>query len=44
MAWRVQAEAPGEYELRVRAGDETFPKTLLVSDEAVRRSPMGVTI
>jgi uncharacterized membrane protein (DUF106 family) len=43
MAWRVQAEAPGEYELGIRVGEETFPKSLLVSDEAVRRSPMRVT-
>ena len=43
MAWRIRAETPGEHELRIRAGDETFSKSLLVSNDTVRRSPMRVT-
>ncbi|MEJ2085287.1 MAG: hypothetical protein P8Y44_06365 [Acidobacteriota bacterium] len=43
MAWRIQADQPGRYELQVRAGEETFAKTLLVSEETIRRSPLRAT-
>ncbi|MFQ5745015.1 MAG: hypothetical protein ACE5HV_15720, partial [Acidobacteriota bacterium] len=38
--WRLEVEEPGAYELQVRVGDETFSKSLVVSDAVVRRSPL----
>jgi uncharacterized membrane protein (DUF106 family) len=37
--WRITPEAPGDYELRVRTGDQTFIKTIHVSSRVARRSP-----
>lgn len=39
MVWRIAAESPGDYELRVRIGSGTESKSLRVSDEVVRLSP-----
>jgi len=39
-AWRIAAEQPGDYELTVRIGNETFTKTVRVSTAIVRRSPL----
>lgn len=38
--WRIAPERDGEYELRIRVGDETATKTVRVSDAIVRRSPL----
>jgi uncharacterized membrane protein (DUF106 family) len=38
--WRIAARAPGQFELQVRVGRETFTKSLQVSDQVVRRSPV----
>ena len=43
MVWRLSATEPGDYELQVQAGGETFAKSVLVSDQTVRRSPRRVT-
>ena len=43
MAWRVVADQPGEHDLAVRVGSDTYSKSLVVSEEAIRRSPMRVT-
>jgi hypothetical protein len=40
VVWRITPKSNGEYELRVRLGDEVFIKTLQVSDGVVRRSPI----
>ena len=40
--WRVRARVAGEYDLRVRVGDETFTKRVDVSDRIVSRSPVRV--
>jgi hypothetical protein len=37
--WRIRADAPGEYALRVRVGGDAFGKTVAVSDRVVRLSP-----
>ncbi len=42
MAWRVAAERPGSYELKLRAGGEPLSKTAVSSDEIVHRSPSRV--
>jgi uncharacterized membrane protein (DUF106 family) len=42
MAWRIRAERPGGYALRVRVGEETETKSVRVSDAVVRRSPVRV--
>ena len=42
MAWRLTAEATGDYELEIRAGSETVTKTVRVTDRVVRRSPTKV--
>lgn len=39
MAWRVAGEQPGRYELVIEIDGATFTKTVVVSDEVVRRSP-----
>jgi hypothetical protein len=41
--WRVAADAPGDYVLRLRVGANSYDKTLHVSDEAARRSPTRTT-
>jgi hypothetical protein len=38
--WRIAPRAPGEYELRLRVGNETFTKSVRVSDDVARRSPV----
>jgi uncharacterized membrane protein (DUF106 family) len=40
--WRIRAERPGDYALRVRLGNETETKSVRVSDAVVRRSPVRV--
>lgn len=42
MAWRLTAEAPGDYELEIRNGNDVVTKTVRVSDSVVRRSPTRV--
>ncbi len=42
-AWRVVPEAPGDYELTVVVGGESFTKTLVASDRTVMRSPFRVS-
>ena len=39
-AWRLVPEAPGEYELSIRLGSETYTKSVVVSSEVVQRSPI----
>jgi hypothetical protein len=39
MAWRVNADAEGDYTLRLRVGDSTIDKSLRVTDRVVRLSP-----
>ena len=43
MAWRLVADQPGEHDLAVRVGSDTYSKSLVASEEAIRRSPMRVT-
>jgi len=38
VAWRVAAERPGDYVLKVQIGEDVFTKSVLVSDAIVRRS------
>ena len=42
MAWRLTADAPGDYELEIRNGTEIATKTVRVTDSVVRRSPFMV--
>ncbi len=42
-AWRVVPEEPGDYELAVVVGGETYTKTLVASDRTVVRSPFRVS-
>ena len=44
MAWRLTADAPGDYELEIRngTGSTTATKTVRVTDSVVRRSPFKV--
>src|SRR5439155_13078245 len=37
--WRITPEAPGDYELLLRVGGETFTKAIHVSSRIARRSP-----
>lgn len=39
VAWRVVAETPGSYDLKILAGTETLTKTAISSPAVVRRSP-----
>lgn len=39
VVWRFTPETPGNYELAVNLGGETYTKTVDVSDRVVRRSP-----
>lgn len=38
--WRITPREPGEYELRLRIGGESFTKSVRVSNDVVRRSPV----
>ena len=38
--WRIAPRAAGQFELQVHAGRETFTKTVQVSNQVVRRSPV----
>jgi uncharacterized membrane protein (DUF106 family) len=38
--WRITPREPGEYELRLRVGGESFTKSVRVSSDVVRRSPV----
>ena len=38
--WRIAPRAAGQFELQLRAGRESFTKTVQVSDRVVRRSPV----
>jgi hypothetical protein len=38
--WRLEAVEPGSYEVVVNAGSDSYTKTLRVSDDVVRRSPI----
>jgi len=40
--WRIRAEHWGDYEASVRLGAETYTKTVQVSEEVRRRSPLRV--
>ena len=42
MAWRLTAEAPGDYEIEIRNGTASATKTVRVMDNVVRRSPNRV--
>jgi hypothetical protein len=42
MAWRIAADHPGYYLLKVRLRDEVATKSAVVSDAVVRRSPARV--
>jgi hypothetical protein len=41
--WRVAADAPGDYVLRLRIGANSYDKTLHVSELVARRSPVRTT-
>ena len=43
MVWRITPSAPGDYVVRVRVGSETLEKTLQVSGDVVRRSPVRLS-
>lgn len=38
--WRIEAMEPGTFELVVRAGSDSYTKSVRVSDDVVRRSPI----
>ena len=38
--WRISADRSGEYQLTVRVGTQSFAKSLRVSDDLARRSPV----
>ena len=40
LAWRMKAERQGEYELTVQLGDESFGKSVQVTEDFVSRSPL----
>lgn len=40
VVWRIVGTAPGNYELRLRIADDTYAKTIHVSDGLARRSPV----
>jgi uncharacterized membrane protein (DUF106 family) len=42
LAWRIRAERPGTYEVRVTVGDRVDTKRIVVSDATTRRSPIRV--
>jgi hypothetical protein len=39
-AWRIVAEQPGDYRLDVRVGEATYSKSVTVSSQVVKRSPI----
>jgi len=41
--WRLRAKEPGEFELKVRVGEEFFTKRIIVSDELCQLSPRRVS-
>ena len=41
--WRLQAEKPGEFELKVRLGEKLFTKRMIVSDELCQLSTRRVS-
>ena len=43
LAWRIAADRPGDYELRLRVGDAVATKTVRVTGAVVRRSPVRVS-
>lgn len=42
MAWRLTADAPGDYELEIRGSNETVTKTVRAQTDSVRRSPFRI--
>ena len=38
--WRISPQSAGDYELQLRLGPETYSKSVRVSDDVVRRSPV----
>lgn len=42
MAWRMAAEEWGDYELEVKLGGESWAKSVRVTEDVVRRSPIRV--
>ena len=42
LVWRITPSASGTYVVRVRLGSEAVEKTLIVSDQVARRSPVRV--
>ena len=43
MAWRLRAEAEGEYEIGLKIGDDSWKKTMVVSQRLQRLSPSRVS-
>lgn len=42
--WRIAPREPGDYELRLRVGSEQFTKSIRVSNDVVRRSPVRLEV
>lgn len=42
--WRIAPREPGEYDLRLRVGNESFTKSVRVSSDVVRRSPVRLEV
>lgn len=40
LTWRIVAERPGDYQIKVRAGEGAYTKRVRVSESVVRRSPV----
>ncbi len=40
LSWRLSAETPGEYEVRLSIDGESYTKSVVVSDQSTRRSPL----
>jgi hypothetical protein len=38
--WRISAQAGGNYDVQLRLGDRTYSKSIRVSGDVVRRSPV----
>lgn len=43
MVWRLEPRERGDYELRVKFGEDSFGKSLRVTEDVVRRSPERVS-
>lgn len=43
LGWRITAENWGDYEIAVKMGGQSWSKSVRVSDQVVRRSPIRVT-